>query len=94
MQVVPFESWVQYPRVPNVMLPLMPSTESPALRKYIDLIHGTQNVTTARSTVAGNILQIDSQKKLGTRRTSKGHNETGSRWSEESHRYSSELSDV
>jgi hypothetical protein len=34
------------------MEPLIPSTEREALRKYIDLNHGTEKETTARSIVA------------------------------------------
>ena len=34
------------------MEPSIPSTESEALRKYMDLNHGTEKETTARRTVA------------------------------------------
>ena len=36
-QTVPLVRVVQYPRVPNVMEPSMPSWERDALRKYTDL---------------------------------------------------------
>ena len=55
-QVVPLLSWTQYPRTPKVMEPLIPSTESEALRKYTNLNHGTEKETRARRTVASKVM--------------------------------------
>jgi hypothetical protein len=51
-QVVPLFSSRQYPRTPKVMEPSILSTESEALRRKMDLNHGTEKETMARRTVA------------------------------------------
>ena len=56
-QVVPFCSSRQYPRTPKVIEPLTPDTAREALRKKMDLNHGTEKETMARRIVATRVTR-------------------------------------
>lgn len=57
VQVVPFARCKQYPSVPKVISPVIPSSARDAFKKKTDLKYGTEKVTMPRRTAAASVTR-------------------------------------